>query len=416
MDKNISAQGFDAAKMETIAPLLQGVVDGGDLSGIVSLVWRDGEDVQLNTIGKRDIENDKPMTRDTLFRIASMTKPITSVAALMLMDEGKLKLDDPIAKWLPEFTEMEVMRVPDGELNNTYPLPRAITVEDLMTHRSGLAYAFTSRGPIAQAYEKVLGQPLDNPRTADEWLKSIASLPLSYAPGTRMHYSHSTEVLGFLLGRIAGKPYREVIKERLLDPLGMVDTDFYVPKEKRDRLAVVYQQDQATGALKPVPFPQYDTPPAYTAGGGGLISTLDDYLTFARMLLNKGELNGKRYLERETFENMAANHLTDAQREIPFLGMPMWAGRGFGLGLSVILDETKSAWMGAGSEGSFGWPGAFGTWWQVDPQKNMILLFLIQNYTPLTPDLAAQAVTGVRMGARVVCPMFQKIVYGALTK
>ena len=415
MDKNISANGFDTAKLAAIPQALQSVVDNGDLSGIVSLVWRNGEEVQLNAVGKRDIAAGKPMTRDTLFRIASMTKPITSVAALMLMEEGKLKLDDPIAKWLPEFAAMKVLKDPKGALDDTYPSPRAITVEDLMTHRSGLAYGFTSSGPIAQAYEKVLGQPLDNPRTADEWLKLIASLPLSYAPGTRMHYSHSTEVLGFLLGRIEGKPYREVIKERLLDPLGMVDTDFYVPKEKRDRAAVVYQQDQKTGELKPVPFPQYDSPPAYTAGGGGLISTLDDYLSFARMLLNKGELNGRRYLKPETFADMAANHLTDAQREIPFLGMPMWSGRGFGLGLSVILDEAKSEWMGAGSKGSFGWPGAFGTWWQADPVKNMILIFLIQNYTPLTPDLAAQAVTGVRMGARVACPMFQKMVYGALT-
>ena len=415
MDKPAAHKGFDDAKLAAVPAALKGIVDAGDLSGIVTLVWRDGGEIQLNTIGKRDIANDKPMTRDTLFRIASMTKPITSVAALMLMEEGKLKLSDPITKWLPEFSDMKVLKDPKGALSDTYPSPRAITIEDLMTHRAGLAYGFTSSGPIAKAHEEVLGQPLDNAKTPDEWLKAIASLPLSYPPGQQLHYSHATEVLGFLVGRVAGTTYREFILERILKPLGMKDTDFYVPKEKRDRAAVVYQQDQASGTLKPFPFPDYDSPPAYTAGGGGLISTLDDYLTFARMLLNKGELNGRRYIKRETFDLMTTNHLTEAQRAIPFLGMPMWSGLGFGLGLSVVMDAQKQEWMGAGSKGSFGWPGAFGTWWQADPVKNMILILLIQNYTPLTPEMAAQAVTGARMGARLASPIFQKTVYAALT-
>jgi len=414
MDKPAKS-GFDENRLAAVPGAMQGVVDAGDLSGMVTLVWLDGEEVQLNAIGKRDIANNKPMTRDTLFRIASMTKPITSVAALMLMEEGKIKLTDPITKWLPEFAQMKVLKSPTGPLHETYPAPRIITVEDLMTHRSGFAYGFTSSGPIGKAHEDVLGQPLDNDKTPDQWLAALATLPLTYPPGQQLHYSHSTEVLGFLIGRVAGTTYRDFIMERILSPLGMKDTDFYVPKDKRERAAVVYQQDQATGKLKPVPFPHYDSPPPYTAGGGGLISTLDDYLLFARMLLNKGELNGKRYIKKETFELMARNHLTEDQRQIPFLGMPMWSGLGFGLGLSVVMDPVKHEWMGAGSQGSFGWPGAFGTWWQADPKKNMILIFLIQNYTPLTPDMAGQAVTGARMGARVACPMFQKMVYGALT-
>ncbi len=395
---------------------MQGVIDAGDLSGMVTLVWRDGEEVQLNTLGKRDIANDKPMTRDTLFRIASMTKPITSVAALMLMEEGKLKLSDPIAKWLPEFADMTVLKDPKGALHETTPTTRAITVEDLMTQRSGLAYGLTSRGPIGKSNVDKLGAVLDSPHGPDEWLKRIASLPLTFSPGDRLHYSHSTDVLGFLVGRVAGKTFREFIVERIFKPLGMKDTDFYVPKEKRDRAAVVYQQDQQTGALKPVPFPQYDTPPDFTAGGGGLISTLDDYLAFARMLLNKGELNGARLLKTETVELMRSNRLTPEQRAIPFLGMPLWAGMGFGLGVSTVIEPEKHEWMGAASKDSFGWPGAFGTWWQADPVKNMILIFLIQNYTPLTPDMAGQAVAGgARMGARVACPIFQKMVYAALT-
>jgi CubicO group peptidase (beta-lactamase class C family) len=416
MDKNVAAHGFDANKLAAVPPVLQGVVDAGDLSGIVTLVWRDGEDVQFNAVGKRDIEHNKPMTRDTLFRIASMTKPITSVAALMLMEEGKLKLDDPISKWLPEFAEMEVMRDPAGELNNTYPSPRPITVEDLMTHRAGLAYGFSSRGALAKAHEEKLGMPLQSNKTPDEWLAALADLPLTYPPGERLHYSHATDVLGLLVGRVAGMPFREFLMQKILKPLGMKDTDFYVPKEKRDRAAVVYQQDPATGALKPVPFAQYDEAPSFNSGGGGLISTADDYLAFARMLLNRGELNGRRYLKKETVELMTTNHLTPQQRADTFLGIPLWMGQGFGLGVSVIMEPEKHAWMGAGSKGAFGWPGAFGTWWQADPEKNMVLLFLIQNYIVLTADVAAQAVTSApRMGARVAAAMFQKTVYGAIT-
>jgi CubicO group peptidase (beta-lactamase class C family) len=415
MDKEVKpAPGFNEAGLAQIAPAMKAVVDAGDLSGMVTLVWRQGEEVQLNAIGRRDIEANKPMTRDTLFRIASMTKPVTSVAALMLLEEGKLKLSDSITKWMPEFADMRVLRDAAGPVEETYVSPRAITVEDLMTHRSGLAYAFTSTGPVGKAHEEALGAVLDSPHHPDEWLKRLGSLPLSYPPGERLHYSHSTDVLGFLVGRVSGMNYRDFLMQRIFKPLGMVDTDFYVPPAKRERAAVVYQQDQKTGALKPVPFRQYDSPPAYCAGGGGLISTVDDYLKFARMLLGKGELNGTRLLKRETVELMTTNRLSEEQRAIPFLGMPLWAGQGFGLGVSVIVDPVKHDWMGAGSKGSFGWPGAFGTWWQADPEKEMILIFLVQNYMPLTPDMAGQAVTGARMGARVACPMFQKMTYGAV--
>jgi CubicO group peptidase (beta-lactamase class C family) len=414
MDKNAAVSGFDEAGLAAIGPMLEGAVGNGDLSGVVSLVWRKGEVVRLDTVGKRDIAGNLPMQRDTLFRIASMTKPITSVAAMMLVEDGRIALGDPIAKWLPEFAHMQVLKRADGPLDETYPSPRAITVEDLLTHRSGLAYGFTSIGPTGRAHEDKLGPVLDSPYPPDEWLRRLASLPLSYPPGARFHYGHATDVLGFLVGRVAGSSYRDFILQRILAPLGMRDTDFYIPKEKRGRAAIMYQQDQATGALSSVPLPLYDTPPAFTAGGGGLISTLDDYLSFARMMLNGGELDGTRYLKRETVELMRTNRLTPEQRAIPFLGLPYWAGSGFGLGLSVVMEPEKHAWMGAASMGSFGWPGAFGTWWQADPVKDMILIFLIQNYIPLTPDMAGQAVTGARMGARMACPLFQKTVYGAL--
>ncbi|MGH7011277.1 MAG: serine hydrolase domain-containing protein, partial [Caulobacteraceae bacterium] len=395
-------------------PLLDGVVAAGDLSGAVTLIWRRGEIVQELAVGRRDIERGLPMERSTLFRIASMTKPVTSLAALMLMEEGKLSLSDPITRWAPEFADMRVLKSPSGPLDQTYPAPRDIIVEDLMTHRAGLAYAFSSVGPIAQAHERALGDVLNQQMSPDVWMKALGSLPLSFPPGERFHYSHATDVLGFLVGRVAGTGFREFLFERIFEPLGMDDTDFYVPPEKRDRSAAVYRQDQETGALEPVAFKAWDSPPNYCGGGGGLISTAEDYLKFARMLLNGGVLNGLRLVSEETVRAMRTNRLTDAQREIPFLGMPFWAGQGFGLGLSVITDPEKQAWMGPGSKGAYGWPGAFGTWWRVDPQEDMILIYLIQNSMPLGPEAVANMGQAQRMGARLALPMFLNTVYSAL--
>jgi CubicO group peptidase (beta-lactamase class C family) len=311
---------------------------------------------------------------------------------------------------------MRVLKSPTGPVDDTEPASREITFEDLFTHRAGLAYSFTSIGPIAHAHQRALGDVLTTNTAPDAWLAALAGLPLSFQPGERFHYSHATDVLGFLVGRIAGTGFREFLMERILGPLEMVDTDFYIPPEKRDRAAVVYRLDESLSALEPVAFARHDAPPAYCGGGGGLISTADDYLTFARMLLGGGEINGVRLLREETVRMMRTNRLTPEQREIPFMGIPFWIGQGFGLGLSVITDPEKQAWMGAGSQGSFGWPGAFGTWWQADPVENMVMIYLIQNSMPLGPEAAAQLATGQRMGARLALPMWQKAVYGALGK
>ncbi len=408
------SKAFDKAALDGAPAVLAGVIDAGDLSGAVTLIWRDGEIAQVTTQGKRSLETGAPMTRDTLFRIASMTKPITTVAALMLLESGDLSLDDPITKWLPEFKGMSVLNDPTGPLDAVSPAARDITVDDLMTHRAGLAYGFTSIGPIAHAHQRALGDVLNSAMTPDAWLAALGSLPLSFQPGERFHYSHSTDVLGFLVGRVAGIDFRQFLFDRVFRPLGMVDTDFYIPPEKRDRAAVVYRQDEATGALSPVTFLSHDTPPAYCGGGGGLVSTADDYLKFARLLLNGGEVDGVRLLKSETVDLMRTNRLTDAQRAIPFMGMPFWMGQGFGLGLSVITDAEKQAWMGAGSDGSFGWPGAFGTWWQADPVENMVLIYLIQNSMELGPEAVANAGQSQRLGARIALPMWQKTVYAAL--
>lgn len=411
-----SQPGLSAEVLAGIPKHLQSVVDAGDLSGFVTLTWRKGEIIQLNTLGWRDVAAKAPMTRDTMFRIASMTKPVTSVAALMLMEEGKLKLDDPITKWAPEFSNMKVLKDPTGPLDDVYDAPRDITIEDLMTHRSGLAYGFTSIGPIAHAYEHALGSPLSNPHGPDQWMEKLAALPLSYAPGERFHYSHATDVLGFLVGRIAGMPFRDFLMQRILGPLGMVDTDFWCPPEKRDRMAHLYRLDEANDRLDDVSFPHEDHAPHFCGGGGGLISTADDYLKFARLMLNKGELDGVRLVRPETHALMTANRLTPEQREIPFMGIPFWMGQGFGLGVSMITDPEKQAWMGAGSQGSFGWPGAFGTWWQADPEEDMVMIYLIQNSMPLGPEAASQLATGQRLGGRAALPAFQKLTYAALGK
>jgi CubicO group peptidase (beta-lactamase class C family) len=405
---------FSASGLQAIGPALQGVVDAGDLSGFVTLVWRGGEVVQVDAIGRRDIAGDRPMTRDTIFRIASMTKPITSVAALMLLEEGRLKLDDPITRWAPEFADMQVLKAADGPLDQTVAAERDITIEDLMTHRAGLAYGFTSMGPIAQAHEKALGPALGTPLTPDEWMKRLGQLPLSYQPGARFHYSHATDVLGFIVARIEGKPLDQVLQDRVFGPLGMTDTAFHVPPEKSERAAKLYRINPETDSMEEVAFPYYPAPPVFAAGGGGLVSTADDYLKFARLMLGKGEVDGVRLLKTQTVEMMTADRLTEAQKAIPFMGIPFWLGQGFGLGVSVITDPVKQAWMGAGNAGAFGWPGAFGTWWQADPQADMVLIYLIQNSMPLGPEAAAQLATGQRMGGRAALPVFQKMVYGAL--
>ena len=414
MDGAQAPTGFKADVLGQIPVALQGIIDQGTLSGAVTLIWRRSEVVQVNTLGQRDIAKGLPMQRDTLFRIASMTKPVTSVAILQLVEEGKLRLDDPITTWIPELGDMVVLADPTGPLDATSPAPREITVEDLLTHRSGLAYGFTSMGPIAYAHEDKLGSALANPLTPDQWLQGLGELPLSYPPGERFHYSHATDVLGFLVARIDGKPLGEALKARVFDPLGMDDTAFWLPTEKRDRLARLYQAGAAEGdPLKDVSLPMGDAPAAFEGGGGGLISCADDYLKFARMLLGRGEVDGVRLLKSDTVDLMAANRLTDEQRGHGFIGMPFWLSQGFGLGLSMIMDAAKHEWMGAGAEGAFGWPGAFGTWWQADPANDLILIYLIQDSMPLGPE-AVTAMQGQRPTGRIGGPMFQKIAYAAL--
>jgi CubicO group peptidase (beta-lactamase class C family) len=305
-----------------------------------------------------------------------MSKPVTIAAAMTLVDEGKLALTDPIAQWVPELANPRVMTSLTGPLDRNVAVRRPITIDDLMTHRSGLAYGFSVPAPLGTAYTKL--QTLQDP---DRWLAALGELPLAHQPGEQLTYSQSTDVLGFILARIEGKPLSDVLAERIFEPLGMVDTGFSVTTSGRRRAATMYRlvpgdNDDVTlqhGVMGP---PQV-VPPKFCAGGGGLWSTADDYLRFARMLLGNGEVDGVRVLSEESAQLMRTDQLTAEQKSQDFLGAPFWIGRGFGLNLSVVTDSTKSApFYGPGGVGTFSWPGAFGTWWQADPQANLILIYL----------------------------------------
>lgn len=386
-------------------------IDAGLLAGAVTLVWRAGEVLQVNELGYRDVDVKLPMQRDTLFRIASMTKPVTVAAAMSLIEEGRLALTDRVSTWLPELADMRVLAEPRGALDRTVPAQRPITIEDLMTHRSGLAYMFSVLGPLADAYRK-----LPTRQDQDQWLAELAALPLVHQPGERLTYSHATDVLGIALSRIEGKPLSEVLTERILGPLGMSDTGFHVGSTGRRRAATMYQLDKDNTLRHDVMGPAPIVDPPFCTGGAGLWSTADDYLTFARMLLAGGTVDGVRVLSEESVRLMRTDRLTEDQKRHDFLGAPFWIGRGFGLNLSVVTDPSKSRQLfGPGGPGTFSWPGAYGTWWQADPAADAILIYLIQNLPNLSVDAAA-AVAGNTSLAKLQSaqPKFVRRTYEAL--
>ena len=405
-----AAGAFSDGPASIQAPARNAVATG-ELPGALTLVWRKGRMAEVQTVGLRDIERRLPMEWGTIFGVASMSKPVTVAAALTLVERGRIRLGDPITKWAPEFADMRVLRRPDGPLDDTYPAPRAITIEDLMTHRSGLSYSFLAPGPLGAALMQTIGMGIESPLTPDEWMKTLAALPLAYPPGERFNYGHSIDVLGFILGRAAGTSLRRVMHEQIFGPLRMADTDFWIPPGKRERMAVLYSSP-AAGTFRPVSIDSWvgASPPAYTSGGQGLVSTAGDYLTFARMLLGGGEVDGVRVLKPETVRLMTSNHLTAEQRMIPFMGLPFWSGQGFGLGVSVITDPAQHAWMGAGDAGAFGWPGAFGGWWQADPAEDMVLLWL-QHTLPAPPVPGGPA---PRTPGAMATVAFEKAVYAGI--
>jgi CubicO group peptidase (beta-lactamase class C family) len=393
---------------DPITMAIESMVDAGALAGAATLIWRDGKIVQIATVGWRDVEARLPVERDTLFRIASMTKPITSVAALMLFDDGRFALEDPITRWAPEFSHMRVLRSPDAPLDQTYPAERLITFRDLLTHTSGITYGAFHMGPISKAYEDALGGEVDTNVEPDDWIARLAALPLIDQPGTGFHYGHSTDLLGLLIARIEHAPLGDVLNRRIFDPLGMKDTGFTVPKEKRERRAGMYGFDEAGRLIKRLTATGNSTLPErpedmkYESGGGGLWSTLDDYLAFARIFVGAGEVDGLRLLRPETLTLMTSDQLTDYQRGNATL---LSSGHGFGLGVAVVLDPDKAdPVICGGGVGSVGWPGAWGGWWQADPIDNSVFIFLTHNMVELN-----QLAQGIGFGVFDAILRFQSL-------
>jgi CubicO group peptidase (beta-lactamase class C family) len=392
------------------APLLQ-AVDSGQLAGAAALVWRDGAIRHVVTAGRRDLVSDAPVERDTMFRIASASKPVTTACALTLLDEGRFELDQPITSCAPELAHLRVLRDPEGPLEATLEAARAITFRDLLTHRSGLTYGDLHRGPIGQAHAEVLGPTVDNRLTPSEWVARLGTLPLVDQPGAGFHYGLSTDLLGFLVARLDDAPLGAVLKRRVLSPLGMRDTGFTVPAEARHRRAGLCGFD-ADGRLAPLT----ETPGGHAlderpdgmtfdSGGQGLWSTLDDYLAFARMLIGDGP--GADLLRPETRARMVSNQLTPAQRAgARMFGQALFAGgHGYGMGIAVVTEpETADPLRGRGGAGTISWPGAWGTWWQADPTNGSVLIFLTHNMVGVD-----QMARGIGLGVWSTIASFHQI-------
>ena len=388
-------------------------MNDGMVAGVATLVWRDGRVVHAAAMGCRDLKTTLPMQRDTIFRIASMTKPVTTVAALMLYDEGRFALDEPIARHAGEFADLRVLRDPDGPLDQTDAAERPVTFGDLLTHCSGLTYGEFHRGPIARAYSEALGATIDNALVPDAWIARLASLPLIDQPGAGFHYGLSTDLLGFLIARLEGESLGAVLQRRIFQPLGMRDTCFTVPREKRIRRAGLCGFD-AQGkwtALTAVPggHAVAERPEGMTfeSGGQGLWSTVDDYLAFARIFVGGGEVDGVRLLRAETCAMMTSNRLTPHQRQTArMLGMPVFAaGHGYGMGVAVVTEREQADPLRCrGAIGTVGWPGAYGGWWQADPADNSVLIFLTHNMVELE-----QMASGIGLGAWTAIAKFNEL-------
>jgi CubicO group peptidase (beta-lactamase class C family) len=370
------AGGFSPDRLKHLTRGLQDYIDRGIIAGVQTLVHRRSVLAHSDVLGWQDEAAKIPLRRDTIYRIASMSKPITCVAALMLMEEGRFRLEDPIDKWLPELANRRVLKNPAGPLDDTTPAPRSITVEDLLTQRMGLASGLGgAEGPMVGALAS-----LRDAANMDEWLARVGKIPLVAAPGAQFIYGSAHDILGHLVARVSGMSYADFLQSRLFGPLGMVDTAFWVPKEKLSRLTVAYGFDAPSGkktVSDAATQMRVTAPPKVASGAGGLVSTGDDYLKFGRMLLGQGRLGDVRILSRKTVELMTTDFLTPEQRKMPFFGdMEFWKGQGYGLGVSVtdkIAQRREPA-----SPGQYGWNGAFGTMWLNDPTEDMTAIMMIQ--------------------------------------
>ena len=354
----------------------------GRVPGALVLVHRRGETVHLSVQGQADRERGAPLQEDALFRIYSMTKPLTSIAFMMLVEEGAVALDDPVTRFIPEWADLGVYvgGVEGGFI--TRPPARPMQMVDLLRHTSGLTYGFQQRSNVDAVYRaRDIGVP-GGANTLDGMIADLARLPLEFSPGEAWNYSVSTDVVGYLVGRISGRPFDRFLRERVLDPLGMSDTGFRVPTGQEARLPACYTAGR-DGALTLQDDPEqssYLKPAGFISGGGGLVSTAADYLKFCRMLLNRGELGGHRLVGPKTLKLMASNHLPGG-RDLSSMSRSMFSeatneGVGFGLGFATTLDPART--LLPGSVGDIYWGGAAGTYFWVDPAEELIVVFMTQ--------------------------------------
>lgn len=350
--------GFSAEKLDEIAPTLQGYVDKGQTPGFLTVVARKGKVVHFETVGMRDVENEKPVEADTIFRIYSMSKPITSVAVMILYQDGHFQLDDPVEKYIPEFKDMKVF---NEEQTETHDAKTKMTIKHLLTHTSGLVYGWGDK-PIDKLYAEL--RIFQRGSTLEKMAQKLAKIPLLHEPGQRWTYGVSTDVLGYLVEVVSGMPFEDFLQNRLFVPLGMVDTAFSVPKEKVEKFAALYRPTEEGGLrlARNAPLANDDLS-FFPSGGGGLVSTTADYLRFCQMLLNGGELDGVRILSEE---NVKLMHYPHFQR-----------GRGaFGLGFGIATGENDGEARRA--KGSYSWGGAAATIFWIDPENELVAVLMTQ--------------------------------------
>lgn len=378
--ENPRAVGLCPERLGRVGHWAEALVASGRLAGVTTLVARRGQVAWLHSTGMADRERAVPMTPETIVRIYSMTKPLTSLAILMLYEEGRFQLDDPITRFLPGFANMRVAVGGGRGKIDTVPAERDITFRDLLTHTSGLTYGFMQATLVDALYRE---QGVDF-QTAETSLEDVvaraAALPLIAQPGREWNYSIATDVLGHLVAVISGQPFEDFLRSRVLQPLKLVDTDFHVPEAKHPRLAANYARGagDSLALIDDSATSRYLRPRTVCSGGGGLVSTAADYWRFCRFMLNKGELEGVRLLGRKTVELMTANHL---RGDMAAMGQPRWSestaeGIGFGLGFSVTLDPARAQILG--TPGEYAWGGAASTAFWVDPAEEMAVILLTQ--------------------------------------
>lgn len=394
-----TSQGFDPQRLRRLDAVLHRYVDEGHLPGVQTAITRRGELIHRDLYGHTDVSAQIPVTPETIYRIYSMTKPITSVALMMLYEEGHFLLDDPVERWIPELADLRVWSGGTADEPETRPAESPVTVHQLLTHTAGFTYGFQYSHPVDELYRRAdLGDFTVPEYDLDGMMARLGELPLLYEPGTRWGYSVATDVCGALIQRLSGEPLDEHLRRRVFEPLGMVDTAFSTPPDDVDRCSVLYVTlPGAERRMRMASAEAMTRPPTLLSGGGGLVGTTDDYLRFTHMLLGGGELDGTRLLAPSTLALMTRNHLPGG-RDLNALGQATFsetemAGMGFGLGFSVLLDGAAN--RTAAPEGTFAWGGAASTAFWVDPVSEICVVFMTQLLPSGTHPLRKHLQAGV---------------------